>query len=166
MSIHRYPLSSLLLDALRSVAGLAATLGPLAFLDVVWPLTLILLALGLVFFIFAIRLVLQSLSSIELSDEGIASRGLFGRTMNWPELTSLKLAHYGVPRRPSEGWYQLTIKGGGCVLKLDSTIDGFDDIVSVATRAANVRGVVFDPATGENLKSVGCLADRDSVLDS
>ncbi len=155
MSIHRYPTPSLLLDSLRAGFGIAVTLGPLFFLDVAPPVALILGGLGAIFLIFALRLAQQSLSSIELSSGGISRHGPIARKLGWSDVTSLKLAHYGAPRRASDGWYQLNLRGGGGVLKVDSTIEGFDDIVASAIGAARQGGLVLDPATIENLKALG-----------
>lgn len=114
----------------------------------------------MVFLAFASRLAAQSLCIIELSDDGISSRGLGVRSLIWRDMTSLRLAHYAAPRRRSEGWYQLTIKGDDCVLKVDSTIDGFDDIVKTAKRAAEAVHLDLDPATGENLNDFQYVGDR------
>lgn len=154
LSIHRYPAPSLLFDSLRTAFGIMATIGPLCFLEVAWPVALILGGSGLVFLVFALRLAQQSLSSIELSSEGISRHGPAARTLPWPDVTSLKLAHYGAPRRSSNGWYQLRLRGKGAILKVDSTIGGFDDIVASAVEAASAKGLVFDPATVENVKSL------------
>ncbi len=166
MGTHRYPTLSLLTDSLRALFGITATFGPLLVLDVVWPLALILGALGLIFLTFACRLVLQSLSSIELSSQGISRRGPVAREVAWPDVTSLKLAHYGMPRKSSVGWYQLMIRGRGGVLRVDSTIDGFDDIVASAVNAVSKSGLTFDPATSDNLRSLGLGDSQQSASGS
>lgn len=160
VSIHRYRPASLMLDGLRCTFGLAATIGPLAFLDVVWPLAMIMFALGLVFSAFAVRLALQYQTSIEVSDRGIASRGLVVRRIAWEDLTSLRLAHYAPPKRPSEGWYQLMIRGQNSAVKVDSTIEDFGEIMRRAVVAADAAGLVLDPATSENLRGVGHFRDQ------
>ena len=163
MSIHRYRTASLLLDGLRCAAGLAATIGPLAILDVVWPLALILFALGLVFAAFAVRLMLQGQTSIEVTEQGIASRGLVVREMAWSDLRSLKLAHYAPRKRPSEGWYQLTIRGPSGALRIDSTIDDFREVVRRAAMAADAAGLALDPATSENMRGIRGPHDHVSI---
>jgi len=145
-------MGSLLMDGLRSVFGLAVSFGPLAILDVAWPLAILLLAMGMVFILFTARLIEQLCSSIELTEEGICLSGTRRQTLQWPEITSLKLAHYGVPRRSSPGWYQLSIRSNGGVLKVDSTIEKFGDIVAMAAKAAADRSLALDPATIENLR--------------
>lgn len=152
LSIHRYSLASLTTDGLRSVFGLAVSFGPLAFLDVALPLVVVLMGMGVVFILFTIRLIEQICTSIELTEDGLCLRGARSRRLRWPDLTSLKLAHYGVPRRSSPGWYQLSIRTKGVVVKVDSTIEKFSDIVTMAAQAAADRSLALDPATIENLK--------------
>ena len=154
MSIHRYPRTSLLIDGLRAVIGITATFGPLIFLDPAWPLTAVLGGLGLIFSIFGLRLLQQSFVSIEVSREGISGHGFGTKAIAWSDVTSLKLAHYATPRRPSEGWYQLVLKGRGGVLKIDSTIGGFDTIIGTAAREAMTSGLLLDPATSDNLRTL------------
>ena len=139
-------------DGLRSVFGLAVSFGPLAFLDVALPLAVVLMGVGMVFILFTIRLIEQICTSIELTEDAISLSGARSRRLRWPDLTSLKLAHYGVPSRSSPGWYQLSIQTKGGVLKVDSTIERFSDIVTVAAKAATDRSLALDPATIENLK--------------
>ncbi|MGI9416552.1 MAG: hypothetical protein ACR2RA_01810, partial [Geminicoccaceae bacterium] len=143
--------------------GIALTIGPLFFLDVARPLAIIFAVLGGIFLIFALRVLIQGQSSIELSDTGIARHGLLVRHLAWADVTALKLDHFAVRRRPSDGWYQLTLTGDRCVLKVDSTIDAFDSIVAAAAAAAKANGLAFDPATGENLKELG-YADVGSIV--
>lgn len=151
-SIHRYPIASLVFDGVRAAFGLIVTLGPLAILDVAWPLEWILFALALIFLGFTCQLMAQALTSLELSTDGISRGGPLEQTLTWSDLTFLKLSHYAAPRRASEGWYRLTIRDTRGVLKVNSTIDGFDDILAAAVRAADRGGLALDPATDDNIK--------------
>jgi hypothetical protein len=153
LSIHRYPKASLLMDGLRSAFGLAVSFGPLLFFDVAWPLAILLLVMGGIFLLFTFRLIEQYRSSIELTDDGIRLLGAKKPMLRWPDLASLKLAHYSTPRRSSIGWYQLSLHTEGGSLKIDSTIERFGKIVAMANMAARERALVLDPATLENLKT-------------
>ena len=164
-SIHRYPASTLLSDGFRAAFGIMATLSPLAFLDVAWPLVLILGGVGAIFLFFAVRVAGHGLSSIVLSEHGISRRGPVALSLAWRDLRALKLAHFAAPRRSSDGWYQLTLKGDACTLKMDSTIDGFDEIVAAAVKAAEAVGFGLDPATGENLRGLGHERRRLDVAE-
>lgn len=163
LSSHRYPSGALFLDGLRAVFGVFVTIGPLLILDVAFPLAIVLGALGSVFLAFALRVLVQGLSSIELSDTGISRQGLFARHVTWSDLTALKLAHFAVRRGTSEGWYQLKLVSDRGALKIDSTIDAFDHIVAAAVKAAKANGLAFDPATGDNLRELGHVDHRPIV---
>lgn len=162
VSLHRYPPPSLALDGIRAGFGILVTLGPLAFLDVAWPMALVLVALAVVFVIFALRVAEQCLSSIELSDQAISREGWFTRSLRWSDMTEVKLAHYAAPRSRSAGWYQLTLKGRGAVLKVESTIEDFDAIVEAAREAVRRGGLALDPVTGENFQRFGLNAPTNS----
>ena len=165
MSIHRYPVSTLLSDGFRAAFGVMATLLPLAFLNVAWPLVLVFGVLGAIFVFFAFRVVEHGLSSIVLSEDGISRRGPVALSLAWQDLRALKLAHFAAPRRSSDGWYQLTLKGNDRTLKVESTIDGFDEIVAAAVKAAEAVDLGLDPATGENLRGLGHEPGQLSVTD-
>ena len=131
------------------------TLLPLLFMEVAPTLKLVLGALGGIFILFAFQVGAQSLSSVELSDRRIVIRGPMGRSIDWSDLSMLKLAHYSSARRREEGWYRLTLYGAGRTLKLESTINRFDLIIAAARNAAMSADVVFDPTTSENLTALG-----------
>jgi len=160
LTIHRYPRPLLLFDGLRASLGLSATLGPLLFLDVIPVLALFLGLLGGVFVLFAAQIVVQSLSTIEVSDQHIVIRGLNAKTLDWRDLSTLKLAFYASARQRGEGWYRLSLSGAGTILKLESTIEGFETIVLAASDAARSAGIMLDPTTGENLTALGYETDR------
>lgn len=155
LTTYRYPKPMLLSDGFRSAAGIALTIGPLIFLPVAKPLAFVLGGIGSVFALFALRVMMQGVTSIELSSHGITRQGPSRRFLAWNDLLALKLAYYAPARRRSKGWYQLTLAGVGHRLKLESTIDGFDDIVRAALKAASEGGLVVDPATSANLAALG-----------
>lgn len=155
LTVHRYPLRSLLSDGLRAVVGMAATFGPIVFSDMAPILALLFGFLGIIFFLFACQVALQALLSIHVSGEGIAFRGPIEKTLDWQELSTLRLAHYGARRRGGDGWYRLTLRGGNIVLKLDSTIENFDTIMTSVLRAASTADATMDATTRDNLTALG-----------
>ena len=56
---------------------------------------------------------------------------------------------------------QLTLKGAGASMSLESSIDGFEYIAWRATKAARENGVSLDPASAGNLLELGIDADQD-----
>ena len=71
VTIHRYPVQSVAADYLRAAAGMALTLGPIVFFNLVVPMVYILGGLGALFLVFGIRTLLRHLTSVEVSAEGV-----------------------------------------------------------------------------------------------
>jgi hypothetical protein len=182
MSRHHYPIGTLASDYLRVALGLALTLGPLLLLELAAPIAWLLAALALLFLWFGLRTGLRQLSVVELSAPSIAVRGPFGRQLAWDELAHMKLAYYaprgwGGPRRrdhqhargePDEGrrgWLQLTLQGArDRPIRVESTLEGFDQVLRRAIAAATRKGLELDPATTANLGALGL--DRGDPTDA
>lgn len=185
MSRFHYPIGSLSSDYMRVAVGLALTLGPLLLLDLAALIAWLLAALAVLFLWFGLRTALRQLSAIELSPQGITIRGPFGRHLAWDELARLKLAYYaprgwGGPRRreghqergesgesnqSQRGWLQLTLQGSrGRPVRVESTLEGFDQVLHRATAAAAQRQLELDPTTMANLSALGL--DRDNPGDA
>jgi hypothetical protein len=173
MSRLHYPIGTLSSDYLRVALGLALTLGPLLALELAAPIAWLLAGLAILFLWFGLRTGLRQLSAVELSPQGIAIRGPFGRELAWDELAHMKLAYYaprgwGGPRRRERqhergardegrrGWLQLTLQGArGRVLRVESTLEGFDQVLRRAIATAARKQLQLDPATTANLGALG-----------
>lgn len=172
---HRYPVASLVPDGLRALVGLAFTGIPLATIPVAsWFGTV--LAAGVVLFAaFGLTTVLRAMTEVRIDDEGIESRpGRRGR-VRWSRLRSVKLRYFAVRRERERegkagarrGWMQLVLKGEDGVVRIDSRLDGFDDVLRRAASAA--AGLGLDPVTRANFEAVGFPpvdSDRDSESQS
>jgi hypothetical protein len=76
--------------------------------------------------------------------------------VEWARLDRLKLSYFSTKRDRSDGWMQLSVgSAGGRMVKVDSSLDGFHDIVERAARAAATGGVGLSEATRANLRSMG-----------
>jgi len=155
MSEHRYPTATLAGDYLRGGAGLAMTALPLALLDMHWVLTAAFGAAAALFAVFLGRTVLRHLTVVEAGEQGIAAHGPFGAAIAWPQLADLRLRYYSTRRDREHGWMQLTLRGRRRALRLESTLDGFDEVVEQACAAARTNGLTFNNATVENLLALG-----------
>ncbi|MGH6913438.1 MAG: hypothetical protein ACREH3_06990 [Geminicoccales bacterium] len=176
MSRHRYPLTRLYLDYLRVAFGLALTIGPLLLLDLATAVTWLLSGLALLFGWFGLRTGLRQLSWIELSPDAIAVHGPLARQLSWERLAGVKLAYYaprgGRSSRRSaverddrnggrSGWLQLTLRAApGRPIRVESTLDGFDQVLRHALAAVARKQLVLDPTTLANLAALGL--DRDA----
>jgi hypothetical protein len=173
MSRHHYPISALSSDYLRVAVGLALTLGPLLLLDLAPGIAWLLTGLAGLFLWFGLRTGIRQLSAVELSPQGIALRGPFGRHLAWDELSRMKVAYYAPrswsasrrrdphyersEREPRQrGWLQLTLQGTqGRPIRVESTLQGFEEVLRHASAAAARRQLTFDPTTTANLTALG-----------
>lgn len=155
MSTYRYPAAALRADYLRAGIGAALT-GGLAILAGGEPVAVALLsACALLFLAFGLRTWRRQRLAIALDDEAISTSGSRCVTLPWRELTAVKLRYYATRRDRSGGWMQLNLAAGGRRLSVESSLDGFAAIAGRAARAAEVNGVILDPATSSNLLALG-----------
>jgi hypothetical protein len=82
--------------------------------------------------------------------------GPAGTLVEWGRIDRLKLSYFSTKRDRSDGWMQLSVGStGGRTVRLDSSLDGFHDIVERAARAAQASGLPLSDATRANLKAMG-----------
>ncbi len=165
MNEFRYPLRSLLGDYVRAAVGLGVGLGVLIFVP---PSTVILAVFGGVsalFGVFALRTLKRHLTVIAVGDGGIHAAGLGTLVLPWDQLRAFKLRYYGSRRQRSrgegEGFMQLTLRGTGASLTLESSVEGFEYIAWRAAKAARDNGVSLDPTSAGNLLDIGIDADTE-----
>ncbi len=165
MNVFRYPGKSLIGDYIRSGVGLAVGLGVLASASSSITIVIIFGALTALFLAFGFRTVKRQMLRVAVTDEEIRGAGFGTRGLPWDRLDELKLRYYGTRRQrvreSSGGFMQLTLKGAGVTMTLESSIDGFEYIVWRATKAARENGVSLDSASAGNLLERGLDADVD-----
>ena len=131
-------------DYVRAAAGVVLCGAPLLLLDVNRWLAVILLAAG--FLLFA-RLpgahgACATRTRYVLGPDTLCADGPAGTLVEWSRLDRLKLSYYSTKRDRTSGWMQLAVgSAGGRTVKVDSSLDGFHDIVERAAQAAEANGV-------------------------
>lgn len=155
---YRYPGQALLGDYARAAFGLVITLAPLLFMDVASVMVWVLGGLSLLFLTFAGRTALRHSTTIELDAEGVAARGPLGASLRWDEVERVKLRYFSTRKDREKGWMQLAIHGRRRIIRIDSTLDGFREVVEASARSTRERGLAFDPPTLANFKALGVLA--------
>ena len=165
VSRHRYPLSALSADYIRGVVGVLLTAGPLLAVVVLPIIGWLLAAAAVLFSFFLARTALRHVTVIEIDDHGIAARGPVGWTIPWSALTDLRLRYYSTRRDREQGWMQLTLRGRGRRLAVESSIEDFDSIASRAAIKARECGIELSEATLNNLVSLGAVPAESGLAE-
>ena len=166
MTFYRHTPRRLIGDYLRAFFGLGVALTVLLSIDE--PVSVIggiFLLITLLFFAFAIRTLRQHLLQVALNDEGIFTKVLATNSLHWSQLSEVRLRFFGTRREHksgSGGHMQLTLKGDGKKLSFESSINGFQDIIWHAARAARQNGIGVDPSTAGNMLSLGIEPDKET----
>ena len=125
---HRYPQKQIAQDYLRGGVGLALTALPILVLTLhpmfFWPL----LAGAALFAVYTIRTVLRQMTVFHSGEQGIAAQGPLAAAIAWHDLNDLRLRYFSTRRDRKDGWMQLTLRGGGRTMRLESPLTGFADI--------------------------------------
>jgi len=155
MSEHRYPFGALLGDYARAGAGIMLTGAPLVLIPLNPYVTAILGVLVALFAIFGAATALRHLRRIELAGGTISMTGLFPVRLTWDAIESVRLRYFATRRDGARGWMELTLRGGGRRMLLDSRIDGFPDIARHAADAVSRRHIAVAPTTAANFAALG-----------
>ena len=152
----RYPRETLWADYGRASAGVVLCGAPLLTLDVNRWLA-VLLAGGFVLFgVFLIRTAMRQYTRYVLGPDTLCADGPGGTLVEWSRLDRFKLNYYSTKRDRTAGWMQLSVGStGGRAVKVDSSLEGFYDIVARAARAAEANNLDLNLSTRTNLKSMG-----------
>lgn len=154
--VLRYPRQTLWADYIRAVAGASLCGLPLLFLAVNRWMGLVLGAACLLFLLFLARTVLRQVTRYVLGPDTFAADGPAGSLVEWARLDRLALSYYSTKRDRTGGWMQLVVRSTGArPVKVDSSLDGFYDIVERAAQAAEARKLELSGATRVNLRSMG-----------
>ncbi len=162
MTVYRYPRRTLIGDYVRTAAGLAIGIGVLVSVP---PSPVMLAIFGgttLLFLVFGMRTLQRHLVQVAVTSDGISAAGLGTRALRWDSLDRLSLRYYGTRRQQREGsggFLQLGLHGDGTALRLESSIDGFDEIIRRAVHAARQNGIALDPTSAGNLLGLGVDVD-------
>jgi len=152
----RYPRQTLWADYLRAGTGALLCGLPLVLIDLNgWVAAILAAGFGL-FAVFFARTALRQRTRYVLGPDTLCADGPAGTLVEWNRLDRMKLSYFSTKRDRSDGWMQLAVgSAGGRLVKVDSALDGFYDIVERAARAAEGLGLELSPATRVNLRSMG-----------
>ena len=160
----RYPRRTLWADYARAGSGVVLCGAPLAVADVNRWVALLLGAGLALFALFLGRTVLRHLTRFRLGADTLCADGPGGSIVEWARLDRLTLGYYSTKRARSAGWMQLTVGSSGSrLVRVDSSLEGFHDIVERAAEAAQQRDVELSAATRANLRAMGISVSGQEV---
>jgi hypothetical protein len=108
------------------------------------------------FAIFFVRTALRQRTRYVLGPDTLCADGPAGTLVEWSRLDRMKLSYFSTKRDRGGGWMQLAIGSAGArIVKVDSALEGFYDIVERAAQAAEANGLELSMATRVNLRSMG-----------
>lgn len=155
MNVLRYPPKALIGDYARAAVGLAFTLTPAIALGEWTAAHWVLVPLAGLFAGFALRTFRRGRQRVTWDATGVSLSGPGAARLPWDEMRDFRLAFYATTRDRAGGWMQLKLAGTAGRVRADSSGENFAGLVAAAHAAARARGLVFDPATAENLKAMG-----------
>ncbi|HEX6092736.1 MAG TPA: hypothetical protein VFZ07_05255 [Dongiaceae bacterium] len=158
MSLHRYLPQKLLPDYLRGAAGLAISAGLCALAPNVTAVVVIFGALALLFGLFMLQTVQKQMLMLEMTEDRIGKGSDSAYAKAWGELEALRLRYYALRRNKPGGWMALRLDFPGQRIGIDSNIEGFEEIVARAARAARDQRLEMDDTTRANLAAIGHAA--------
>jgi hypothetical protein len=161
MTLYSYPTSAMLGDYARAAAGLVPTAAILAITPVGLTAAVVLGGFASLFAVFGIRTALRHTTRFEMTETLLNGLGLVPCSIAWSELDRVRLAYYSTRRDRRGGWMQLELRSGRKRVRIDSRIEGFTEVVKASARAAELRGLSFDPATLANLEALGIKLRAD-----
>lgn len=158
---HSYPLTSLYGDYIRTLIGLVFMGVPFYFALGNLLMSVIFGGLTLLFLYFGLRTGIRHFTVIETSPEGIAAVGPLGRRIAWDDIAKIDLKYFSTSRdrKNKDGWMQLKICNAASCLKMESNIQGFEQIAAQAATAAFRNGAEMNETTVENFTAMGVTID-------
>ncbi|MGE0424063.1 MAG: hypothetical protein AB7O88_17485 [Reyranellaceae bacterium] len=150
---YRYRSKDLLGDYARAATGALICLAPVVFVSSN-GVTLVLLAVGVLFVVFGLRTALRQATEITVDGQGIAAVGPLPRRIEWKALQRVKLSYYATRRDRQGGWMHMTLRGEGGTIRIDSALEGFDDIARGVARAASENEVELNATTRANFAAL------------
>lgn len=165
MTRYIYPNSAMVGDYLRAGAGFAPAVAILVSAPVGVVGAAFLAGFAALFGLFGLKTLLRHLSRIEATETGLTISGPLAGRISWAELDHVKLAYYSTRRDRRDGWMQLELRAGTSSVRLDSRVEGFEQLVERSALAATARGIELSEATAANLEALGIrdLIFRDAA---
>jgi hypothetical protein len=161
---YRYRTKDLFGDYARAAAGALICLAPVVFVGSN-GVTLALAGVGLLFVVFGLRTALRQVTEIVVDEQGVAAMGPLSRRIEWKAVQRVKLSYYATRRDRQGGWMHMTLSDQAGTIRLDSALDGFDDIARRAGRAALENKAALSETTRANFAALDIVLPDAAATD-
>ncbi len=151
----RYPSAALRASYTLAVVGMLIGFGPLLVARPAPLFRWMLGAMGVLFLVYFLRTVIRQLTWIELNATGISVHGPLGAAIPWDALRAVRLNYYSTRPDRSGGWMEFIVQGPRRAIRVESTLDGFLELVRECTLRAQARGLDIDERSRVNLHALG-----------
>ena len=156
MNGYRYPVAALRGDYIRAGIGSVIMGGMMIGAFGVPVMFFIIGSLFLLFFGFGLQTFARHMTMFELEPDGLKVYGLRRKKLLWDELTGARLRFFSVRRERSSGWMELKLTSSGSgKLRIDSALEGFNDIAAAVASAVEAKGIKIDETSVENFRAIG-----------
>ena len=159
---YRYSRAVIARAYARSAVGLGATLIPLLMLEPALWVGGVLLPVAGLFLVYLAKWIGRHTASMVLDEQGIKVQGLYGVDIEWDDLRAVQLNYYTTRNDRSHGWIELVVRGTLGVVRVESDLQGFEDIVARVVHEAVRRDCALDDRTRLHLGVLGINAARTS----
>lgn len=153
MKEYRYPIRFIMREASKSGGGAILCAVPLLTLDGLADGVKIVLALiSALFVIYSVTTLRRGKQIVVVDDEAIRiTRRTSTKTLRWDAMTGFDLRFYRLGRDRTTGWMQLRLSNGSQTLRIESSLDGFGDVLKQAAGAAEQAGLELTDTARFNL---------------
>ncbi len=170
MSDLRYPLAALRGDYVRAGLGLTLSLAPAAAVPLASPVDYLLVPAAALFMIFGLRTWQRQKSRVVIDRQGISLFRAGQVSFAWRSIRSVRLSYFSTRADRREGWMQLTLTGedpqrshGMCKIRIDSSLDGFEQVARCAAAAVRMNDLPVNAATRANFGALGIDLSETAV---
>lgn len=151
----RYPRQALRNAYALACTGMAIGFGPLLLAEPAVVFRWLLGAMGVLFLVYFARTVVRQHTRLELDATGIGALGPLGALIRWDDVRAVVLSYYSTRPDRSGGWMEFIVKGSRRAIRVESTLDGFVELVGETMREVRSRGIEPDERTRANLRALG-----------
>ena len=144
-------------DYLRGAIGLFVTVGLVVAATKITIFQYIFAAGALLFLGFFLRTAQRHLTTFSFSNDTFQANGPLGKNISLPAVIDIRLRYFSTrkDRTGEGGWFELTIQDPKSKISVDSTINGFDQIMQHCVDIIHQNKLAPSETTIENFSSAG-----------